>query len=450
MGSPEVGADLLNTEQRRLLDRPFRELTQSCLVPCKNRQCKERKKFKGVTDNARVPCRMRVFENDDDITEATDNEIPEEIFRGSEMQFGHQALRWIQRTPRQLFLYNEQILKNDLVDVDVLKIKCICQGCRKVVSECDALDTKEKLHLEVKENIAHDRHLPLLYIPTVPNLDIPDDAGKVCGMSHGADVNKFANEVLPKHIQTIKASLAGGALKRRLQEKGEIAKRPEKFGNEKMTYIRIGLGLKELGPLTAVLELWPRGYQSPKHHHGGCAGSIRLLHGELKCRLYRTLLADTPMEFQDGDCGLKLPPGSHKELTLKEGQTTWLNRQNWWVHEVWCGEGDFALSLHLYKSCTDEFAFVKKQDDGSADLDKPEGGPKNDFFWNLPDIGLPVTDDRIKEIGQKDRPKDFVETVLKEVQLACFLCDIDLCCKTFAFGCSRVFRAAHARQLQRL
>ena len=45
--------------------------------------------------------------------------------------------------------------------------------------------------------------------------------------------------------------------------------------------------------------------------------------------------------------------------------------------------------------------------------------PKMIFFWNLQaeGIGLPDTDERIKEIGQNDRPKDFVETVL--VQHAC-------------------------------
>ena len=129
-----------------------------------------------------------------------------------------------------------------------------------------------------------------------------------------------------------------------------------------------------------MLELWPQGYQSPKHHHGGCAGSIRVLYGELHCRLYKTLLDESPMEFEDGDCRLELGPGKHQTVKLQAGQTTWLNRQNFWVHEVWCGSGDFAPSLHLYKSCTDEFAFVKPGEDGRALLDKPPGGPKNDFF----------------------------------------------------------------------
>eukprot|EP00438_Fugacium_kawagutii_P002370 Skav200999 [mRNA] locus=scaffold991:172808:173936:+ [translate_table: standard] len=175
-----------------------------------------------------------------------------------------------------------------------------------------------------------------------------------------------------------------------------------------MTYLRIGLGLKELGPLTAILELWPKGYLSPKHHHGGCAGSVRVLHGEIHCKLYETLRDKKPMKFKDGDCGLKLPPGEHDTLILKAGDTTWLNRQNWWVHEVWCGAGDFALSLHLYKSCTDEFAFVKPADEKST-AEIAKGAPKNDFFWNLAEgLGLSKGDWRIKDIDQPGGPTDFV------------------------------------------
>ncbi|CAK9039962.1 unnamed protein product [Durusdinium trenchii] len=415
-GSREVGADLLGTEQRKLLDKTFKELTENCLFPCRNLQCRERKRFKGVTDNARIPCRIRVFKNDRDITEIADEtiKIPDIIFREKQEQFGHQVIPWNQRTPRQLFLYNQQILERDL-EIDVLKIRCICVSCNKVVSECHAVDTKEKLHLEVKEYVAHDRNLPLLYDRQSANLDLPDDASKVCALSHGPGVNRFVDEVLPRHIEAIRASLRNGALQQRLSEKSQDAR--TMFQDPKKTYIRIGLGLRELGGLTAILELWPQGYRSPKHHHGGCAGSVRVLHGELHCYLYKTLLDETPMEFEHGDCGLSLPHGKHQKLMLKAPATTWLNRQNWWTHEVWCGSdnpGDFALSLHLYKSCTDEFAFVKPPANGRAVLAK--GGPKNDFFWNLREegMGLLDTDDRVKEIGQGEggRPKNFVETVL--------------------------------------
>eukprot|EP00438_Fugacium_kawagutii_P002588 Skav214077 [mRNA] locus=scaffold2927:42483:43688:- [translate_table: standard] len=382
------------------------------MYPCKNLRCTKRSEFEGVTDNARLPCDIKVLKNDDD----PGHDIPEQIFRGAEKQFGAQTLAWSQRTPRQLFRYNEQILLNKMTSEDPLTIRLICKRCRKKVAECDALDTVERLYLDLREYIAHDRQTPLLYIPDGPNLDLPDDANKVCQLSHGPGVNKFVAEVLKEKIQVIASSLESGELGKTLKEKGKAAK--EKFDSEYMTYIRIGLGLKELGRLTAVLELWPKGYRSPKHHHGGCAGSVRVLHGEIHCRLYETLRDKEPMKFKDGDCGLKLPLGvlgrqiEHDTLILKAGDTTWLNRQNWWVHEVWCGAGDFALSLHLYKSCTDEFAFVKPADEKTT-AEIAKGAPKNDFFWNLADgLGLSKEDKRITEIDGPEGPRDFVRVVL--------------------------------------
>ena len=49
--------------------------------------------------------------------------------------------------------------------------------------------------------------------------------------------------------------------------------------------------------VTAVLELWPSGHSSPKHQHGGCAGSVRLVHGKLRMKLYKTLQSEEAMEI---------------------------------------------------------------------------------------------------------------------------------------------------------
>ena len=56
-----------------------------------------------------------------------------------------------------------------------------------------------------------------------------------------------------------------------------------------------------------------------------------------------------------------------------------MNRSNWYVHEVECegsraGNRDgIALPLHVYKSCVDEFEFVRG---GEA----VRGNPSNEFF----------------------------------------------------------------------
>mmetsp|Transcript_60636 Transcript_60636/g.100745 ORF Transcript_60636/g.100745 Transcript_60636/m.100745 type:complete len:263 (+) Transcript_60636:1-789(+) len=108
------------------------------------------------------------------------------------------------------------------------------------------------------------------------------------------------------------------------------------------------------------------------------------------------------MKWRNGDAGVTLPPGEHTWLPLFSGQTTWMDRANWFVHKVHCpngrpGNGDgFALSLHVYKSCTDEFEFM----DGSWAVKR---NPINDLFWNL---DLPRSDVRVHEA------KDFGQLIL--------------------------------------
>ena len=131
----------------------------------------------------------------------------------------------------------------------------------------------------------------------------------------------------------------------------------------------------------------PRTYSSPIHQHGGCAGSVRVVHGKLACKFYESVLSETPMKFQKGDCGLdSLNTEPQEVLTLEKGDTTWLNRQSWFVHAVECSNDasieppDFTLSIHFYKSCTDEFAFVADGPHGKKEVKKAQ--PKNDLFWN--------------------------------------------------------------------
>ena len=166
----EAGADVLGAEERRLLDRTFEELARCCMLPCENYgDCAVRDKYEGVIDNARVPFAMRIWQRNADLT-ATAKQIPDEIYRGSEGDFDNrQEFIWRSRTPRQLFRYNQVIIQKKLPRKNLLQIRCDCIECgfQKVLN---ALDTKEKLHLEVRELIAHDRQLPLLYVPKSQNI----------------------------------------------------------------------------------------------------------------------------------------------------------------------------------------------------------------------------------------------------------------------------------------
>lgn len=281
------------------------------------------------------------------------------------------------------------ILEHNLDDVNIdspMQIQVHCRKCGSTAVVLRASDTKEKLHRELRELVTHDKSLPLLYDRGFHQIDLPADASEVCGLAH-----KFPSEALEPLIFRVGESLSRGALRFRLKAKME-AKPP---AEEKLTYLRVGVGLKALGRITAVLELWPMGHTSPKHQHGGCAGSVRVLHGVLDVRLYENIFTEEPMEWKHGDGGLTIPgSGKLKVLQLKKDQTTWMNRCHWFCHEVHCNpahganhRNGFACSLHVYKSCTDQFEFAS-----GSELIK--GDPKNDFFWN---VDLDADDERLHE-----------------------------------------------------
>ncbi|CAE7033399.1 ADAMTS9 [Symbiodinium sp. CCMP2456] len=379
----QAGADLLGAEKRRLLDRTFEELQEMCRHPCDNLDCDERLKFGDVTDNARVKCSFVC------------------------LQKKKVARDFLKQTPRQIFEFNHQNIQ-DGKKSKILHISIQCDACGEEGGRIKLQDTVEKLYLDLRQYLANDKAQPLLYRPGKPNEDIPDDAKAVCELTHRPCVDDFAKNCLTSEaLQSIRQSLQPEhELYNKLRAKG--VKAQEKFGDKTMTYIRIGLGLLELGQYTAVLELWPKGYKSPKHHHGGCAGSVRVLYGALNCQLFDSILDDEPIKFKGNDGQLGLPNEGQSVLKLTTGDTTWLNRQNWWVHQVQCHDDfDFALSVHLYKSCSDAFAFMKPITGHTEALTKVEGAgtlekgmPNNDYFWN---VSLPASDKRVEEIG---RPAD--------------------------------------------
>merc|ERR1712045_219616 len=97
------------------------------------------------------------------------------------------------------------------------------------------------------------------------------------------------------------------------------------------------------------------GHSSPRHQHGGCAGSVRIVHGVLDIKLYQNVFTTRPMSFSNGEGGLSIPEGEEREvLVLRRENTTWLNRNHWFCHEVTCSDAHeinqssgFAASLHV-------------------------------------------------------------------------------------------------------
>ncbi|CAF3979332.1 unnamed protein product [Adineta steineri] len=104
----------------------------------------------------------------------------------------------------------------------------------------------------------------------------------------------------------------------------KLIEKASRFGgrNLRATYLRITIGRNRgTSPgVPYVLEVWPPGHFSPIHSHGNTYGIIRVLHGEVNVKLYRTL-------------NLKKKEPIH-EATIYENQVTWLSPGLNQVHKL--------------------------------------------------------------------------------------------------------------------
>lgn len=352
-------------ETLQLLDCPLWHLERSVQVPCPMPRC-IRDQCPGLLDNPRVPCTLEV-----------------------KYASGMTVKKSADLTARQVLQHN---MEESNVDGPWWLVAC-CRECRMTARIVYPTDTEEKLHLDLRDLVTHDKSLPLLFDPEVHQPTLPADAAEACMLAQKFDAT-LLNEGL---ISAIRWSLEHGVLHKKLRQK--MVEQP--WTERRRVSLRVGIGLRPLGLVTAVMELWPVGHRSSKHHHGGCAGSMRVLHGLLGVRLYDSLFATSPIRWNDGDGGLRLAAMSQEVLFLRSGHTTWMNRSNWFVHEVECNadhpenRDGFAVSLHVYKSCVDEFELCGDRARHVI--------PSNDFFWN---IDLPFDDARL----QQQLP-DFVSAV---------------------------------------
>ncbi len=384
--------ELGNDGKKGLLDRSFETLEKQMQLPCWNKKtCKKMKEFGKATDNARVKCKLLIKEDSMDLTETWKMMTPRDVFQynnpDSTPEDSHSATKKLETEEK---LRRHQLLPGEDEERGVLQVVLNCHCCGSELATIKFADTIEHLYKqELRPLVVHDKTQPLIYNQSTKlDPDLPDDAAKVCALTHLPSVNEFVQMAQsPAVLERIRRSLEHGKLQGILHQKSLKAERV--YADSKKTYIRIGLGFKDFEKFRSqpVLELWPLTYSSPIHQHGGCAGSVRIIHGQLDSKFYESLQADRPMRFRRGDCKLdSLPERPQEVLQLKAGDTTWLNRQSWFVHAVECSNDhsieprEFALSIHFYMSCTDEFAFVSN---GEQPQTVMKAQPKNDLFWNF-------------------------------------------------------------------
>eukprot|EP00667_Euglena_gracilis_P003622 EG_transcript_3631 len=344
----QPSANLLTERLGPLLDRRLDTLTvwHTCV---NGKDC--RGHVMDLDDNERGPCSLVAVCSQCYTTEALT----------SRHRFG-------QRTAREFFMLNKdkRLHCNTCNETRRFWLRVVCNLCYPDLSAVNPLpysfaihstDTEQKLYLDLREVVSHDFDS---FQPVFGNFQelstagIPDAPLILCRMVHDFVAR---HRITDDHIRAMERSLRAGLLRQRLEAKKAVG------GTN--TYLRIGLLSTIFGPHTAVLELWPRGHQSPIHQHGGCAGAIHILHGNLRVRLFQSL---------------RQTERTIAEAIARPGNFAWLDRANYFVHEVAATDDfPFALSIHLYKSCIDEFEFLGQTLQTGVQIRK--SNPRNDFVW---------------------------------------------------------------------
>ncbi|CAF0978257.1 unnamed protein product [Adineta steineri] len=152
---------------------------------------------------------------------------------------------------------------------------------------------------------------------------------------------KFQDDAFPHLYEAIEYSIrneSGWCYK-------TLRKKASTFGVSDIhaTYLRITIG-SNMGTspgVPYVLEIWPPGHFSPIHSHASTYGIIRVLHGEINVKIYRTL-------------SLKKMKHIH-EATFYENQVTWLSPGLNQVHKLENkSPNKSCITIQAYEYISDE------------------------------------------------------------------------------------------------
>lgn len=108
---------------------------------------------------------------------------------------------------------------------------------------------------------------------------------------------------------------------------------------KKQCYLRVTIG-ENLGDSPGapyVLEIWPGQHYSPVHRHAECNAIIKVLHGSLSCRWFRSLHTDETVPYQ--------------QAVVSAGQVTWLDPGQFQTHQLYNHniEGNMCATIQCYK-----------------------------------------------------------------------------------------------------
>lgn len=149
--------------------------------------------------------------------------------------------------------------------------------------------------------------------------------------------DKIKNVYMPKIVyDAIEYSIQneGLTLNKKLKQKAGT------FGDLKTTYIRIPLGVNygNQPGQPFVLEIWPKGHNSPVHNHGNATALIKILYGKITAEIYNPLTD----ENNPSD------PKAIKTCYLKYGEITWMTSLHFQTHKLINESNSTAVSIQCY------------------------------------------------------------------------------------------------------
>lgn len=161
----------------------------------------------------------------------------------------------------------------------------------------------------------------------------------------------------------------GAVCHTRLQEKAMNLSNDRK----KQTYLRITIG-ENLGDSPGapyVLEIWPGQHFSPVHRHAECNAVIKVLHGSLSCRWFRSLQLEEKAPYQQG--------------MLSAGQVTWLDPGQFQTHQLYNHNiaGNMCATIQCYKYSKTDFEHYEFFDYIDEDAKQVcQFAPKSDWRYS--------------------------------------------------------------------
>lgn len=126
--------------------------------------------------------------------------------------------------------------------------------------------------------------------------------------------------------------------------KAKTAHLPDKL--KKQSYLRITVGENRGDSPGApyVLEIWPGQHYSPVHRHAQCHAIIKVLHGSLSCRWFRSLQHEEQQPYL--------------QSVLAAGQVTWIEPEQFQTHQLYNHNvaGNMCATIQCYQYSKEDHA----------------------------------------------------------------------------------------------